>query len=211
MYSYFFLLCLFILPGCGKMITWVKDSFPQVSSLNSSCDSVVEYIKSITVYDQLTTSAKFDAMWLSNEVRASYVDLLTVKFGKTDEQKKTLLRRQFEENNHFISFYVLSPYDCPLGDSHSEWTVFLMVNNKNYSPIEIKSVELSPEYICMFGKKINRFKVAYSVRFDANDIEDMPLITSHTHAMHLIFRSTKQEALLTWDFSSADDSNTKEH
>jgi hypothetical protein len=190
----------FLLPSCGKMVDWVSNSFTQASSLDDHCDIVEKYSKSITTYDQFTTVAKFDALWLSNQVRQVYVDLFALKFGKTEEQKRALLRRQFEENNHFISFYVLSLYECPLGDVHSAWTLFLTIGNKNYTPIEVKVVELSPEYVYMFGKKFNRFKVAYSVKFDAKNIDDIPLIGDNTPDMKLVFRSIKKEAVLTWDF-----------
>jgi hypothetical protein len=195
----FFLL---LLPSCGKVVDWVHGSFQQISSTGSHCEIAAKYIKSITEYDQFTTAAKFDALWLSNEVRMVYVNLFGLKFGKTEEQKKALLRRQLEENNHFISFYVLSLYECSLGDPHSAWTLFLTVDNKNYAPIEIKVVELAPEYECMFGKKFNRFKVVYSVKFDAKNIEELPLITPDTQKMKLCFRSIKKEVSLEWDVSS---------
>ena len=90
-------------------------------------------------------------------------------------------------------------YEVPLGESMSEWGVFLTINDKNYAPIELKSVELSPEYMCLFGKKFTRFKVAYSVKFDAKDIEEMPLITENTKEMKLYFRSTTHEVVFVWD------------
>lgn len=198
---YIFLGLLVLLPGCGKVVDWVRGTFPQVSYLDSRCAQAQKYIKSITTYDQLTTSAKFDALWLSNEVRILYCDLFVTKFGKTEEQKMTLLRRQFEENNHFISFYILSLYECPLGDPLSEWALFLNIDDKNYAPLEIKVVDLSPEYICIFGKKFNRFKVVYSVKFDAKNVEGNALLTQDTKDMSLYFRSTKKEAVLVWDLS----------
>jgi len=199
-----YLLCvlLLVLPGCGRVVDWVQDSFQQIPSLDTQCGISEKYNKTITLYDQFTTIAKFDVLWLSDEVRALYVDLFALKFGKTVEQKKTLLRRQLEENNHFISFYVLSLYEVPLGDSTSKWALFLHINGKNYAPIEIKTVELSPEYMCLFGKKFNRFKVAYVVKFDAKDIEDMPLVTQDTDKMELYFRSTSNEAVFVWDLLS---------
>jgi hypothetical protein len=194
-----FLGLLVLLPGCGKVVDWVQGTFTQASSLDSRCEQAQKYIKSITTYDQLTTTARFDALWLSNEVRSLYCDLFAIKFGKTEEQKMTLLRRQFEENNHFISFYVLSLYECPLGDPQSEWALFLNIDGKNYAPLEVKVVELSPEYVCLFGKKFNRFKLVYSVKFDAKNVEGFSLITQDTNNMSLYFRSTKKEAVLTWN------------
>jgi len=198
---------LLFLPNCGKVVDWVHGSFEQITSVGANCEIAEKYIKSVTEYDQFTTAAKFDALWLSNEIRMAYVNLFGTKFGKTDEQKKALLRRQLEENNHFISFFVLSLYEFPLGDPHSVWTLFLTINDKNYAPIEIKSIELAPEYECMFGKKFNRFKVVYSVKFDAKNIEEVPLITADTQKMTLCFRSIKKEVSLEWDVSSSYVSN----
>lgn len=190
---------LFLLPGCGRVVDWGKKTFIQAPSMNASIAQAQKYIRSVTVYDQLTTSARFEALWLSDEVRTNYAYLFALKFGKTEEQKKTFLRRQLEENNHFISFYVLSLHDYPLGDVHSEWTLFLDINGKHYAPIEIKAVELSPEYMYIFGKKYNRFKVPYSVKFDAKDINDQFLITPETAKITLYCRSLGSEVTFVWN------------
>ena len=118
---------------------------------------------------------------------------------KLKNKKEAFLRRQLEENNHFITFYVLSSYEYPLGDVNSEWTLFLNIDGKHYAPIEIKAVELSPEYIYIFGKKYNRFKVPYSVKFDAKDINDQFLITPETKNITLYCRSLNSEVTFVWD------------
>jgi hypothetical protein len=188
-----------LLPSCGRMIDWGKKTFVQTPTLQASITAAQKYIRSVTSYDQLTTRARFDALWLSDDVRINYANLFAVKFGKTEEQRKTFLRRQLEENNHFISFYVLSLYDQPLGDANSEWTLFLNIDDKHYAPIEIKSVELSPEYMYIFGKKYNRFKVPYSVKFDAKDINDQFLITPQTKNITLYCRSLSAEVTFVWN------------
>jgi hypothetical protein len=188
-----------LLPGCGRIIDWGERNFMQAPSLESNITQAQSYIRSVTMYDQLTTCARFDVLWLSQPVRINYANLYALKFGKTEEQKKVFLRRQLEENNHFISFYVLSLYEYPLGDSSSEWTLFLNIDDKNYSPIEIKAVELSPEYMYIFGKKYNRFKVPYSVKFDAKDVNDQFLITPETKNITLYARSLKSEVTFVWD------------
>jgi hypothetical protein len=190
---------LFLLPGCGRIVDWSTKTFNQAPSLHASIAAAQKYIRSVTSYDQLTTRARFDLLWLSDEVRTNYANLYALKFGKTEEQKKTFLRRQLEENNHFISFYVLSLHDHPLGDTNSEWTLFLRIDDKNYAPIEIKTVELSPEYTHIFGKKCNRFKVPYSVKFDAKDINDQLLITPETKKITLYCRSLETEVTFDWD------------
>jgi hypothetical protein len=196
------ILLLFLLPNCGRVIDWGERTFVQAPSLEAPIAQAQKYIRSVTMYDQLTTRARFDALWLSNEVRSNYAQLYALKFGKTEEQKKVFLRRQLEENNHFISFYVLSLYEHPLGDQGSEWTLFLEIDGKNYSPIEIKTVELSPEYMYIFGKKYNRFKVPYSVKFDAKDINDQFLVTPETKKITLYCRSLASEVTFVWEIES---------
>jgi hypothetical protein len=192
------ILLLLLLPSCGRVIDWGKRNFIQAPSLNADIEQAQQYIRSVTMYDQLTTCARFDALWLSDDVRMNYAHLHALKFGKTEEQKKAFLRRQLEENNHFIIFYVLSLYEHPLGDVNSEWTVFLTIDDKNYSPIEIKIVDLLPEYMYIFGKKYNRFKVPYSIKFDAKDINDQLLITPETKNITLYCRSLKAEVTFVW-------------
>ena len=190
---------LVLLPGCGRLMDWGNRTFEQTPTINSPVAAAQKYIRSVTLYDQLTTTARFDVLWLSDDVRTNYADLYALKFAKTDEQKKTFLRRQLEENNHFISFYVLSLYDQPLGETNNDWNLFLTIDDKNYSPIEVKSVELAPEYMHIFGKKYNRFKVPYSVKFDAKDIDDNFLITPETTKITLHCRTLKVDVTFEWD------------
>ena len=161
-YALYGVVLVLLLPSCGRIIDWGERNFMQTPSLQTNITQAQEYIRSATTYDQLTTAARFDVLWLSDDVRMNYAHLYASKFGKTEEQEKIFLRRQLEENNHFITFYVLSLHEYPLGDLSSEWTFFLNIDDKNYAPIEIKSVDLAPEYKYIFGKKYNRFKVPYS-------------------------------------------------
>ena len=192
---------LLLLPGCGRVIDWGTKTFNQSPAIESNITQAQKYIRSVTTYDQLTTRARFDVLWLSDAVRKNYTNLFAAKFGKTEEQKRTFLRRQIEENNHFISFYVLSLHEYPLGDTNSEWTLFLNIDGKNYAPIEIKTVELSPEYCYIFGKKCNRFKIPYSVKFDAKDINDELLITDETKKITLYCRSLSAEVPFVWEIN----------
>ncbi|MGB8366984.1 MAG: hypothetical protein WCD44_01365 [Candidatus Babeliales bacterium] len=191
----FFVYCLC---SCGKLVKWGESNFYQGEELLTEQPIVQQYIRSTTVYDQFTTCAIFDALWLSDEVRGAYADLYAVRYGKNEEQKKVFLRRQLEENRHFITFYVLSLYEVPLGDSTAEWSLFLNIDNENYIPTEIKSIDLAPEYIEFFGKKFTRFKVAYQVKFDAQDIEDNLLLSPDVGKFSLCFRSVNKGTKLTW-------------
>jgi hypothetical protein len=193
------LIMISVLSGCTKVVHWVSSSVPQATTLDVACEDAQPYIKSAIYYDQLSTACHFDALWLSDNVRELYVNLVMLRNGKSDEQRKVMLRRQLEENNHVIAFYVLSLYECPLGDPESAWVLFLRINDKNYFPLEVKVVDLSPEYICIFNKKYNKFKVAYSVKFDIKNAEEESIIGDDTTSMALYFRSVRKEAFVEWD------------
>lgn len=186
------------LSGCGRVVDWGKDSFKQGKDIEKSTVPQ-EYLRSIRMYDQLTTAAAFDALWLSNEVREAYTDLNALRHGKTEEQRKSFLRRQLKENDRFISFYILSLDSIPLGDPSSQWSLFLEVNGNKYTPIEVKTIDLEPEYQSFFDKKYSRFKTAYRVKFDSKDVEDQFIIDRMTKKIELFFRSVDKETSLMWD------------
>jgi len=201
-HGYAILIMLVLLPGCGRIIDWGKDNFYQGEQIdNYRCD-IKPYMRSVTIYDQFTTRAMFDALWLSDEVRSAYVDLHISRQGKDEMRKNALLRRQLEENNHYISFYVLSLHEEKLGDPESSWSLFLRVNEQFYQPIEIKEIDLPYEYQIFFGKLWNRFKVPYLVRFSTNDTDELPLITPQTETIELHMRSANKEHAFVWKLHS---------
>jgi hypothetical protein len=194
-YVVFFLL---LLPSC-RIVDWGKDKFYQGNQLDKNEEIAHRYMRSVTVYDQFETKAMFDALWLSSEVRTLYADLHSRKHGKLAEQKNNFLRRQLEETTHYLSFFVLSLYEVPLGEKDVDWSLFLRANDRTFFPTEIKSIDLVPEYRALFGKRMSRFKLAYRVKFDAQDVEGNPAITRDTKQLTLYFRSVEKEVSLVWE------------
>ncbi|HSW74122.1 MAG TPA: hypothetical protein VLG71_03110 [Candidatus Limnocylindria bacterium] len=187
------------LTGCGRILDWTKDSFYQGQDMAQN-KLPRTYTRSIVVYDQFETVGMFDALWLSDEVRMAYTDVWALKFGKNEERKQAFLRRQLEENRHFIMFYVLSLQNIIINDARGDWSVFLQIDDQNYTPIELTVLEeLDFIYKSFFGPRCNRFKDVYLVKFDARDADENPIITETTKAIRLFFRSTKKQALLEWD------------
>jgi hypothetical protein len=199
---YYMFLCIILctIPSCTRIFDWGKDSLFQGTTVEIPDETIKRNMRSIALYDQFSTCAIFDALYLSDEVRTAYVDVHAHKLGKVDAQKKLFLRRQLEENNYFISFYVLSLYEKPLGEPTSEWNVLLRIGDILYQPLEVKTVELSPEYEKLFGKLLTRFKVVYMVKFQATDIDGNYLITQDTRQIELHFRSVHKAAHVVWDF-----------
>ena len=197
----FFLLISFTLmalSGCGRIIDWGKKSVDQGENIKKEITKAKKHIISSRIYDQFELVGSFDSLWLTDEVREIYADLYVLKRGRTDVEKKIFLRRQLEENNHFISFYMLSVADIVIGEKDSAWTVLLRIGDYNFMPTELRSIELSSEYKFIFGKKFNRFKTAYIVHFNAKDIEDRPIIQPGTDAISLVFRTVNKETVQSW-------------
>lgn len=198
-----FVCILFImLPGCGRLVDWGKKTFNQGQEGEGINKRVRDYIRSVKVYDQFTTRGIFDAMWLGDEVRAAYADLYAYRQGKSDEHTKAFLRRQLEENKLFIAFYVLSLYEVPLGDPSSEWTIIMKINDKEFTPCEIKKIELPHEYRIFFGDKFNRFKEAYMVKFNAKNMDEEFILTPETSCIELLFRALDRRVSLCWELDA---------
>ena len=196
------LLALASLSGCGRIIEWGKDNFYQGEEVKKYSAIPRKYLRSVVAYSQFMTQAVYDAIWLSDPVRTAYVDAFSDRTGKTEEQKNMLLRRELEENNHYIVFYVLSLYNVPLGDPAGDWSVYLKLNDAVYHPVETKYIDLCPEFQSFFGKVYNRFKQSYQVKFDARDVDGQSLITPETTSIQLYFRSVKKEVHLTWNIDA---------
>lgn len=187
-----------LLSSCGRIIDWGKSNFYQGEDVVLYSEKVGPYIKNVTIYDQLDTKAHFTAMWLSDPIRTAYAQLHTKRMGKDEAQYKTFLRRQLEENNHYIAFYVLSTHEVKLGVPESYWSLFLRANGKDYMPFEIKEVELPTEYQQFFGTYWNRFKVPYLVKFRLTDENEDPIISDLTESISLFVRSAQKEHAFTW-------------
>ncbi len=186
-----------VLPGCGRIIDWGKTNFYQGKELSSFTTEVKPSMRSVVIYDQLETKAIFDVLWLSDEVRTAYAKLHILREGKSEEKLQSFLRRQLEENNHYITFYLLSTYEVKLGVPEAQWSLFLMLDGREYYPFEVKEIELPYEYQLFFAERWNRFKVPYIVRFKAMT-DDEPLLTEQTKNMELIVRSGQKEHIFAW-------------
>lgn len=187
------------LSGCGHLTKGGKDTSYQAGEFANGSAKVQPYIRSVTIYDQLTTQAMFDALWLSDEVRVAYADLYVFRRGKEQEYKNAFLRQQLEENRHHISWYVLSLHEVALDDPQSLWSVFLCIDENTVTPVDVKAVELPYEYRIFFGSHLTAFKIPYLIRFDAKDSQGKPFITSRTRSIALHFRSAEKERVLLWE------------
>jgi hypothetical protein len=191
-------------PGCQRYICWVEDVFYQGEKVTTYEAVAQQYIRSEHVYDQFSPLAHFDVLWLSNEVRTAYALSHRQKHCLSVDRYQAFLRRQLEENKHYISFYLLAAVSKPCGsgiltDKDSDWTVCLQIGQCLYRPIEIKLLDsLAPEYITFFGKNYTRFKTLYQVRFDARDIQGHYLIHGGVDQFTMWFNRVDRKVSMTW-------------
>lgn len=199
----FLIICassLLLLSGCQRLVNWTMRNLYQGGDISGCNERPFCYVRSVTVYDQFTTLAMFDALYLSDKVRTDYVNMQAFRYGKSNEQRWASLRRHLEENKHFIEFIVLSMYDERLTGSAPMWAITLEINGNGQliAPVERKMIKLDPEYSSFFSQVLTPFKTAYLVKFNARDINNVPLLNSTTQTLSLIFRSVNREANLTW-------------
>lgn len=183
--------------GCTRIATWAQRNFYQGKPTADYFELPDTYVRSITVYDQFTTVAMFDALWLAPRVREDYIQRSSYRLFKSDEQRQAAELRQQQELTHFIDFYVLSIYTIRL-DQSPLWGIALVVDGARYLPVEIKQVTLEPEYAYFFGKALTHFKTPYLVRFAAKTSDNSPVITNNSRVLSLEFHSVDRDTALVW-------------
>lgn len=166
---------LLTLAGCMKTFDMVSTEFPQATHHEPSYATIKDSLRSVTLYDGFETRAHFDILWLSDNMRSLFSSLRSAKLGHNPAERDAFLARQLEENNHWLSFYILSEvYDdahVSLTDQNSEWSFFVELSNgTKLKPLSIKEVDLEPEIKFVYGHRFALYKKAYRVNFGAKDL-----------------------------------------
>lgn len=189
--------------GCIPYHKVVKSEFPQAADKKDQRVCVNNYLRTVPVYDQFKTLAIFDALWLSDEMRTAFVDLYGMRRGKDQAGREALLKRQLEENQHWVSFYLLADVrnktHLSLHDKNAYWTVVLVTEKGvRIEPISVNEVELEPEYESLFAHRLNAFKTPYLVKFPASDLNGERYFTKGQR-ITLVISSPEKEVVMTWD------------
>ncbi len=200
-----YLSCLLIvltLSGCIKYYKVLKNEFPQGEDFSPEEDVMRRYVRNTAVYDQFQTLAHFDAMWLSDEMKTTYVGLHGARIGRDEEGRETLLRRQLEENKHWISFYILADIreknHTSLSEKNASWTFYLELSDgERVQPVSIKEVEIEPEYQYLFGHRFNNHKSSYLIKFPAHDLTGEPYLDQGP-VMKLGCCSASKKTTMAW-------------
>lgn len=197
-------LFLLLAPACIKTYKLAPSESSQGKEHKDNREVVKENVRTARVYDQWETRATFDVLWLSDRAREAYVDSHCLRRGKDEHARDTMLQRQLEENQHWISFYVLAdvrdPFHPSLSDTNAAWTMYLDVGGQDkVLPSSIKEVELDPEIVELFGFRFSKpkFKTPYLVKFPAKDVGGSPYVDA-SKPFKMIISSVNRQCELGW-------------
>lgn len=200
----FFLCALsaFVVPGCVKYHKIMKSEVPQGQDRPEHHEVTQAYLRSCAFYDQFKTLAFFDVLWLSDQLKTTYVNMVSSRQGKDAQAREALLRRQLEENMHWMSFLVLADIrdnvHIALSEKDSSWSMFLqMADGEKVQSVSVKEIELDPEYQLMFGSRFNLFKKAYLVKFPAKPLEGA-MYLDRGNEFKMTIKSTKKMESIVW-------------
>jgi hypothetical protein len=199
-----------------RITDWANASFTQAQETEVFYSIPRTYIRSVKRYDEFSTSALFDVLWLSDQVKNAYASSYAYKRGKDEVFRDRLLQEQLEESKNYITFYVLAPHAYALSEKDSDWSLSLELGDYALQPVEIKVIDLSAEYKDFFGEKYNRFRTAYRVKFDAKNSEGALMLHEGMKEMYLHCRTMKKEVSMLWyidqeDFLTQHDAPTSDN
>lgn len=198
-----------LLPGCIQYHKVVQSEFPQGKNHHDHRAIVHNHLRSVAIYRQFETMAKFDALWFSDYMRTCYANLYAARRGMRSEAYDAYLRRQLEENNHWITFYLLADIrdkaHISMSEKNTAWTLYLDADGEKIRPESIKEIEseMEPEVQGFFGHRFNFMKAAYIVKFPARNADGRRYdYTCERLKLHV--SSSYKHDYMCWDIAEAD-------
>lgn len=190
----------FMLPiHTNRYVDWGKETFKQAKKIRPDTTALHnKYIRATALYDEFNTVLLCDSLWLSEPIKNLYTDIYSTKYMLTSQEQHTTLEEEQKNMHDSTSFYVLvGPQEEKLSligklSKTAQWSINLVINDKNYQPSEIKEVDMEPIYCSLFTKKFcSNYRTSYLVTF--------PIGTEPDQKIALVLRSAKYEACLTWN------------
>lgn len=194
---------LLVASSCVKYYDLIKSEFPQGVDQSGQHEISSKYCRSAVVYDQFETKALFSSLWLADDVRKAYVDEYSGKRGVEGDAKENRLKEHFEENRHWLVFYLLADVReniyASLTEPNAFWTVYAQVDGVKIIQESIKEIEIEPEYQKFFGKSFNLFKTAYLVKFALKSEVADKISKRQFKSVELVVSSVYKKCVLKWD------------
>lgn len=172
-----FIVMLTLLSSCGRYIQWYKCTFTGGEYLSTICNSTCKYQAEIALYDQFQTIGLFHILWLNQEVRDVFINMRTERLGFSKQQKKERAHREYKELKKYIAFYILTPlFPCStlVRSCRDEpaWSAYLKIEDQTYTPDSFKICDIDPEYLCIIGAKLIKYRRPYKIIFDLEKIQE---------------------------------------
>lgn len=202
-HTYLFIFpALLLLSGCFKTYDFVSSEFPQAPKQEPLTSVITRWRRSVKLYDGFTTKASIDALWKTDELCLVYTSLHSERVGMNPEEREAFLLRQLEENNHWLTFYLLAEIAdegyTSFTDTQSGWSLYLeLPTGERIAPESIREVEISPEIRALFGPLLTPFKKRYCVRFPAKTLASQVHLAPGDE-VHLICAGPATRAQLQW-------------
>jgi hypothetical protein len=206
---YVVLLCM-SLSGCARKFNrWTHGVWYQGVAIPSDIQMPRDCVRSVTVYDQFTTCARFDVLWLSYDMRMAYVKLHSFRKGLSVEEQAALCAQAREEDRLQIVFYILTTLATPF-DDQAQWEVTLHLDNGVIlKPSTIAPVTIEPEYKAAFGICYNSFKIAYKCIFKKYDAQGIVLWNQDDVPVQLHFAGLGKQFFLSWNMQRNNERNNR--
>ncbi|MBT4595282.1 hypothetical protein HOD08_05390 [bacterium] len=169
---------------------------PQAKKVFKYEDLAKKNLKSTRLYDDFSTVASFDAIYLGDEMREALTDMKVSRRGWSEAKKQLLLKGHEDESAKWHVFYVMSEVRerefQSLADDLSSWALSLSVDDNDRVPSSfLKEIEPDPEIRTLFGTSYTRHKIAYLVKFEKKPNDNV-------EKLKLCFRSPKHAGDLDW-------------
>ena len=200
MKSAYLSLFLLLLPGC-RAIDWSLRHFEQGEPRSNGKAEVRAAVRTARIYtDQYETVGLFDALYLSPQVRAAYVDAYIAKRGLGQSSKSKLLHEQNQDAKTRIDFYLAAyvpDHIIKPNEKEALWGVCLKYGDQYLQPRSIKAAELAAEYNYFLLGILSKHKTVYEVTFDAV-LDDGKKLLSELNNLELVLATADRSTTLTW-------------
>lgn len=167
--------CLLMLGGCLKTYEYLQTEFAQGEVHPYNRAIINNALRSATVYNEFTTMASFDVLWLSDAVRAAYATAWAAKRGLGKQERDAFLSDELAHAGEMVSFYVLASiaddHYPSLSEPDTAWNLVLVSASGVQVPASlVREVDLAPEYRAFFMPGSLDYRTIYFVQFSIRDL-----------------------------------------
>ena len=197
-----------LLPSCSRINNLIDKHFFEGCRPCPYFAKAHDYMRTIKLYDQLSTVGIFTALWISKDVINAYKKAYNQQRNLPLDQDldQALIQDSFllkNKQNNLIYFYVIG-YQPEIegnifnvcNDNDSRWHISLKIDEQIFKPKKITPVKVDRIIEKMLKPYHNRFNELYEVEFDLNYLIDLNF---NEHVMQMTFSCLESFGTIKWD------------